>query len=60
MLYYIKGPPGGAGRRGAPLGRDELRSAAGRRYTRSPLKDSRLFGPCPWKVLATTYEQIDF
>ena len=27
-------------------------------YTRSPLEDSRLFGPSPWKVLATTYEQM--
>ena len=26
-------------------------------YTRSPLQDSRLFGPRPWKILATTYEQ---
>ena len=25
-------------------------------YTRSPLEDSRLFGPSPWKILATTYE----
>ena len=25
-------------------------------YTRSPLEDSRLFGPSPWKVLATAYE----
>ena len=29
-------------------------------YTRSPLEDSRLFGPSPWKVLATTYEKTDF
>ena len=29
-------------------------------YTRSPLQDSRLFGPSPWKILATTYEQKDF
>ena len=27
-------------------------------YTRSPLEDSRLFGPSPWKILATTYEQM--
>ena len=27
-------------------------------YTRSPLEDSRLFGPRPWKLLATTYEQM--
>ena len=26
-------------------------------YTRSPLEDSRLFGPSPWKILATTYEK---
>ena len=26
-------------------------------YTRSPLQDSRLFGPRPWKVLATTYDK---
>ena len=29
-------------------------------YTRSPLEDSRLFGPSPWKVLATNYEQKRF
>ena len=28
-------------------------------YTRSPLQDSRLFGPRPWKILATTYEKKD-
>ena len=39
------GPP----RRGA--------ARAGRAYTRSPLEDSRLFGPGPWKILATTYEK---
>ena len=27
-------------------------------YTRSPSQDSCLFGASPWKVLATTYEQI--
>ena len=26
-------------------------------YTQSPLQDSRLFGPSPWKILATTYEK---
>ena len=25
-------------------------------YTRSPLEDSRLFGPSPWKILAATNE----
>ena len=29
-------------------------------YTRSPLEDSCLFGPSPWKILATTYEQMNF
>ena len=29
-------------------------------YTRSPLEDSRLFGPSPWKVLAATYEKKDY
>ena len=29
-------------------------------YTRSPLQDSRLFGPRPWKILATTYEKQRF
>ena len=29
-------------------------------YTRSPLEDSCLFGPSPWKILATTYETKDF
>ena len=28
------------------------------KYTRSPLQDSRLVGPRPWKVLAATYEQM--
>ena len=27
-------------------------------YTWSPSQDFRLFGPRPWKVLATTYEQM--
>ena len=26
-------------------------------YTRSPLEDSRLFGPSPWKILAATNEK---
>ena len=29
-------------------------------YTRSLLEDSRLFGPSPWKILATTCETNDF
>ena len=29
-------------------------------YTRSPLQDSRLFGPRPWKILAVTYEKQRF
>ena len=29
-------------------------------YTRSLLEDSRLCGPSPWKILATTYENNDF
>ena len=29
--------------------------AVAERYTRSPLEDSRLLGPSPWKVLATAY-----
>ena len=29
-------------------------------YTRSPLEDSRLFGPSPWKVLATPDEKNYF
>ena len=29
-------------------------------YTRSALEDSRLFGPSPWRILATTYEKNDF
>ena len=31
-----------------------------RLYTQSPLQDSRLFGPRPWKVLAATYETNGF
>ena len=27
-------------------------------HTRSPLEDSRLFGPSPLKILATTYVQM--
>ena len=34
--------------------------AARSEYTRSPLEDSRLFGPSPWNILATTYEKNDF
>ena len=26
-------------------------------YTRSPSQDFRLFGPRPWKILATTYDK---
>ena len=26
-------------------------------YTRSPLEDSSLFGPSPWKILAATNEK---
>ena len=29
-------------------------------YTRSPSQDFRLFGPRPWKILATTYEKQRF
>ena len=29
-------------------------------YTRSPSQGFRLFGPRPWKVLATTYEENGF
>ena len=29
------------------------------RYTRSPFEDSRLLGPSPWKILATTCETND-
>ena len=29
-------------------------------YTRSPLEDSRLFGPSPLKILATTCKTNDF
>ena len=47
---------------GARRGMLRAAAAAGRQYayTRSPLQDSRLFGPRPWKILATTYEQMDF
>ena len=31
-----------------------------RGYTRSPSQDFRLFGPRPWKILATTYEKNGF
>ena len=27
-------------------------------YTQSPLQDSRLLGPRPWRILAATYEQM--
>ena len=36
-----------------------IHDLASNRYTRSLLQDSRLFGPSPWKILATTYEQKD-
>ena len=29
-------------------------------YTQSPLQDSRLLGPRPWKILAATYETHGF
>ena len=29
-------------------------------YTRSPSQDFRLFGPRPWKILATTYDKNRF
>ena len=29
-------------------------------YTRSPSQDFRIFGPRPWKILATTYERNGF
>ena len=38
----------------------QVGASTSRVYTRSPLQDSRLFGPSPWKILAATYEQIDF
>ena len=38
-----------------------LRSAGGPpHHTQSPLQDSRLFGPRPWKILAATYETDGF
>ena len=33
------------------------RSSRDDEYTRSPLQDSRLFGPSPWKILAATNEK---
>ena len=36
----------------------ELAEHPSHSYSRSPLQDSRLFGPSPWKILATTYEQM--
>ena len=38
---------------------DVYDGSASNLYTRSPLEDPRLFGPSPWKVLATTYEKND-
>ena len=35
-------------------------SAYNAHYTRSPIEESCLFGPSPWKILATTYEKNDF
>ena len=43
--------PDGAGARS--------RRAAPSLHPVSPLEDSRLFGPSPWKILATTYEKMD-
>ena len=40
---------------GASLGPQLVRP-----YTRSPSLDFRLFGPRPWKILATTYEKKRF
>ena len=37
-----------------PLGALLIFAGAPDPYTRSPLEDSRLFGPSPWKILAAT------
>ena len=42
-----------------PMTTDAQTPSSGPPYIRSPLQDS-LFGPSPWKILATTYEQKDF
>ena len=45
--------------RGEPGGRPRCRLRAAS-YTRSPSQDFRLFGPSPWKILATAYETNGF
>ena len=42
------------------IGLDAASGAALGAYTRSPLQDSRLLEPRPWKILATTYETNGF
>ena len=46
--------------RGGPRRRGRRAGSAASVYTQSPLQDSRLFGPRPWKILATTYETNGF
>ena len=36
---------------------EQLSRSAAKGYARSPSEDSRLFGPSPWKILATTGEK---
>ena len=44
-------------KRKRPQGRARASASCSLPYTRSPLEDSRLFGPSPWKVLAATNEK---
>ena len=57
-MYMYADSAAGAGlaqRRGGEHGRRLLYYST-LEYTRSPLEDSRLFGPSPWKILASTKE----
>ena len=57
IIMIVEGPASGPSE-GRPL--PEGRPDASSTYTRSPLEDSRLFGPSPWKILAATYEKKDY
>ena len=59
---HLRGlPPQIPKRPGVPIPPRSTPPVSDRRpYTRSPLQDSRLFGPRPWKILAATYETNGF
>ena len=57
-LSFLRGPPSGRGVGLPCLACAPREAGRGPSYTQSPLQDSRLLGPRPGKILATTYEQM--